>query len=397
MRLLFLTPLFPYPPDSGGALKTWTILEFLRNRYDLDVLCFRRAELTSEQRAYAETFPGSLLALQLDRPRGVRNLLRSYAAGVPLSIYRNASEEMSAFIARQLRSTDYNAVFVDQWLMAQYLPPEFRGRRFLHLHNAEAAVWRRQAEFESVPWRRWTVRLEAMRVRRYERSLLGQFDRVLAVSEGDRQELRELGRDPGNIEVLPNVPDPRLLALPPLDVASLPRDVLYLGTLSWQPNLQGLMAFVEAAFPAFAQALPGSKLIIAGSGAPARLQQLAATHREIELISPAPDAEALYRRARVFLEPVRGGGGTKLKVLNAMARGLPVVTTLDGAQGIEAASGEHILLGHNPQDLLGGLRQVLGDDALWRRLSESGRQLLAERYQPEQAFQPLAQALSEVR
>jgi glycosyltransferase involved in cell wall biosynthesis len=394
VRVLFLTPLFPYPPESGGAIKTWTLLEFLRDRCQLDVFCFQRAELTSEQRAYAETFPGSLLTLTLDRQRDARNLLRSYAAGVPLSVYRNASQQMIEFIGRQLAVTKYDAIFVDHWLMAQYLPAEFAGLRLLHLHNAESVVWRRQVPFERIPWRRWLLRLEALRVRRYERSLLGRFDRVFAVSEADRQELRELRRDAAPIDVLPNVPDPRLLALPALDPAALPKDVLYLGTLSWQPNLQGLLTFLDEAFPSFPLALPGSRLIIAGSGAPLRLRQLAGAHREIELVSPAPDAESLYRRARVFLEPVRGGGGTKLKVLNAMARGLPVVSTLDGAQGIEAVSGEHLLVGHGPQELLGGLQYLITDDAAWQRLSEAGRRLVAERYRPEQAFQPLAAVLA---
>ncbi|HZP27242.1 MAG TPA: glycosyltransferase family 4 protein [Dehalococcoidia bacterium] len=394
MRLLFLTPLFPYPPESGGAIKTWTLLEFLRDRCRLDVLCFHRSELTAEQRDYAEMFPGSLLALTLDRQRDARNLLRSYASGVPLSVYRNASPQMTEFVGRQLASTQYDAIFIDHWLMAQYLPEHFGGLRLLHLHNAESVVWRRQVQFERSAWRRWLLRLEAFRVRRYERSLLARFDHVFAVSEADRQELRELRRDAPPLDVLPNVPDPRLLAQPPLEPADLPKDVLYLGTLSWQPNLQGLSTFLEEAFPSFPLALPGSRLIIAGSGAPPRLRQLAGAYREIEMVSPAPDAESLYRRSRAFLEPVRGGGGTKLKVLNAMARGLPVVATLDGAQGIEAVSGEHLLVGQGPQELLGGLQRLMTDDALWQRLSENGRRLVAERYRPEQAFGPLAAVLA---
>ncbi|HXG35552.1 MAG TPA: glycosyltransferase family 4 protein, partial [Dehalococcoidia bacterium] len=203
-----------------------------------------------------------------------------------------------------------------------------------------------------------------------------------------------LGANPDRTSLLPNVPDPGLLERSGLSFDDAPPDVLYIGTLSWQPNAQGMQSFLREAMPKFADKLPGSRLMVAGSGPPSWLRDWAGRTPFLELVSPVLDVEALYRRARVFLEPVSGGGGTKLKVLNALARGLPVVTTPDGADGIAAIDGEHLLIGRDGDELLDRLSRVTQDRELWERLSKNGRELIRERYVPDIAYEPVAELLA---
>jgi len=263
------------------------------------------------------------------------------------------------------------------------------------MHNAESQVWERQAALEQNLVLRPLLRMEAKRVRNYERAILPRFDRVLAVSEEDREALISLGAAEDRVSVLPNVPDPGLLELPSLRFTS-PPDILYLGTLSWEPNAQGLHWFLKAVLPALRRELPGSRLVVAGSGPSRRLRDALRREDMVELMAAGGGVDGLYNRARAFVEPVQGGGGTKLKVLSALARGLPVVTTSAGAAGIDAVDGEHLLIRDTPEGIVSGLKSLLSDEALWRKLSENGRRLIEANYRPQVAYQPLSELLAAV-
>jgi glycosyltransferase involved in cell wall biosynthesis len=388
MRVLFLTPRQLGEPRSGGTIKSASVLAYLDARHDVDVACFRgRDEPVWIRDA------GQLVTVPLERGRSVRNLLTSYAGGVPLSIQRNRSAAMTERTAELVGANAYGAVFVDGWLMAQYVPDALAGIRLLHEHNAEHAMWRRHAELETNPFRRPAVRLEAGRVRRYEAGLLSRFDVVFAVSERDRDALDALGPSVPEIALLPNVADPALLERPELTPPTEPV-LLFLGTLSWPPNAEGLSRFLREDLPALPERAPGVRLVVAGSGASEELIRLVYRSRGAEFAGPVADDEGLYRRARCFVDVGVGGSGTKVKVLNALARGLPVVTGPDGAAGLEVTSGEHLLVGADHERLLAALERILRDDGLWTTLARNGRELIRRRYVPEVAFGALDVALA---
>ena len=393
MRVLFLSPELPHPADSGGTIKTSTILTYLGQRHEVHVLCFRRGPLTQEQTRWCATV-GRVETVPLNRGRTPLNLVLSYLRGMPLSIERNRSGRMAELVSARLRDGEYDAVFVDSWLMAQYLPPEFPGLALLHEHNAEHVLWHRQAQQERNPLLRALIRREHQRVRRYEASILPRFANVFAVSEVDRQELIELGAEPERLRVLPNLPERSLLECPGLSFGATEPMILYFGTLSWQPNLEGLEHFLRSVFPLVRQRMSDVRLVIAGKGAPSRLRGLARRTAGVEFLGPVADAEPLYRRARMFVEASPAGGGTRLKVLNALARGLPVVASAEGTEGLDAVPGEHLLMAADAESMVEAVCRLMADDGLWRALSENGRALVRGRYLAEVAYRPLDEVLS---
>lgn len=395
MRVLFLSWQLPHPADSGGTIKTASVLDYLRGRHDVHLLCLRRRPLSAGQGRWCEAF-GPAESVALDRGRNPVSLARSYLRGLPLSVERNRSPRMAELVSARLAEGSYEALFVDGWVMAQYVPSWFAGRALLHQHNAEHVMWRRAAEREPNPLLRALARLEYRRVRGYEASILRRFDTVFAVSEADRRAMVELGADPGRVQLLPNLPDPGLLAGPALSFADSEPVVLYFGTLSWAPNIEGLERFLRDVLPMVRERAPQTRFAVAGRGAPLRLQRLALGTPGVEFLGPVPDAEPLYRRARLFVEASRSGGGTRLKLLNALARGLPVVASPEAADGLDAVPGEHLLVAPDDDSMAEAVLRLLSDEGLWRRLSENGRALVGERYVAEAAYGALDEALSGV-
>ena len=392
MRILFLTSEVPYPARSGGTIKTISVLQHIQRDHEVHVLCLRSEPLSPEQVAWAAA-TGPVVTVALRRGRSAWNLLRSYGARVPMSVLRNRSRHMSRLASERLASGGFDAAFADGWLMAQYVPATFHGLRVLHEHNAEHVMWRRQADLETSFARKALVRLEHARVRAYESATVRRFDVVFVVSEEDRRALGGLGTRPGSMRLLPNVPQAGLLDRPPLQPPAEPT-LLFLGTLGWPPNAEGLRRFLRSGFPALRARRPDVRLDLAGTGAPRWLVRLASDTPGVELTGLVPDPEPLYRRARAFVEVGLGGSGTRVKVLNAMARGVPVVSLPWGVEGLNAVPGEHALVGRNEAELVDLLGEVLDDDARWRVLSDGGRRLVRERYVPEIAFASLDAALA---
>jgi glycosyltransferase involved in cell wall biosynthesis len=254
-------------------------------------------------------------------------------------------------------------------------------------------MWERHAAVERRPVRRALVRIEAARVRAYERSLVTRFDALFAVSDPDRRAFVALGSDPERTWVVPNVADPALLERPPLEPPAEPV-VLFFGTLSWPPNVEGVRGFLEQGVRPLRERIPGVRVVLAGRGADERLRALARTTPGVELVDDVADDETLYRRGRCFVDASVGGAGTRVKILNAMARGIPVVATGDAVSGLDTHGGVHLLEGGGPGSLAEPIARVLSDDDLWRRLSAEGRRLVRERYSPPGAFAALEGVLS---
>jgi glycosyltransferase involved in cell wall biosynthesis len=301
---------------------------------------------------------------------------------------------MRTIVEREVAEQPPDVIFVDGWLMAQYLPASFEGTTLLHEHNAEYQLWERQAQSSNGPIS-WVTAREATRVRKYEAAVLPRFDTVFVVSEEDRRALRQLGIENSRLRVLPNLPDPDLLDLPLPSFANTEPLVLYFGTLSWQPNIDGVLRFLGI-LPFIRKKLPEAGLLVAGKGAPAELRERVEKTDGAEFAGEVEDAEELYTRARVVVDAAKTGGGTRLKILNALARGIPVVASAEAARGLDIVQNEHLLVARNDHRFADAVISLLSDPAQWRILSQNGRALIHGRYSGENAFRPLDDVLARV-
>jgi len=395
LRILFLASQFPFPADSGATIKSLSIVEHLRRRrHEVRLIALTSAPLTREQEKWSVRLGGAR-TVQHSSPRNAWTLIRSYLARVPLSIERTRNAEMTTLVEAEVEDFRPDVVLADGWLMAQYVPDGFGGRKLLHEHNAEHELWDRQAELEG-GLRRLLARREAGRVRRYEAGLLRRFDTTFVVSPDDRRALGKIGGDLNRIKVLPNIPDATLLEEPAPSFKLTEPVVLYFGTLSWQPNIEGLQRYLSFGHKQIVKRAPASILLVAGKGASPELVRRMEQTSNVEFLGEVEEAEELYKRARVAVDSSRSGGGTRLKILNALARGIPVVASSEAARGLDIVPGEHLIVARNEHALIDGVTSLLQDEERWRVLSQNGRALIRAKYVPETAFEALDQTLARI-
>ena len=283
-------------------------------------------------------------------------------------------------------------VFLDHYEVFPYLPHNHQGLSVYHAHNAYFKTWQRYAELPGNPAMRLAAYLEARRVRHYESTVASLTDLTFA-APNDALELKKLGVEANKLHDTFHLGDDRQLELPELDHADTLKKLMYVGFLGWEPNAQGLLWFIEQVWPRLVERHPDLRFDIVGKNPDQRLRAAAARWDGISLKGFVPDLQEIYRDSRVSVAPLLFGSGMKVKVLDAMARGMPTVTTSVGAEGIDIEHARHLLVADNPQDMANEVDRLLTDPHLWQRLRINSRALISERYTWRQLFTQMHRTL----
>lgn len=382
-RVAFLTPANPIDADSGGKQFSLDRLLHLSELADIDVFCLKD---TSEQRhLLSEKLSGRPVysAGEL-KPRTALHWIESVIRGIPLSVWRNDVTELSQLIARH-RSTHYDVIYIDHWLMwpaSQQF--NVKARRILNLHNAEHLIFERAAQnYKGIM--RGALQLEAFRVRRYLRQIGAIADTIHAISETDRSELSAIGIQESRITAI----------LPCVDSSITPAGkphgrILFAGTLSWAPNAEGLEWFLREVLPN----LPVTKPIqVIGGEPPSTWRHLPASTK-VEFLGRVPSVDLFYKDAGVLIAPVFSGSGIKLKIVNSLARGLPVVTTTCGIEGFPPGWESAVRVCDDPLSFGQAVHDIINDIDGWKMASRQARQYAARYFSSETAQFKLKECLN---
>ena len=390
-KLLFITPELPFPAQSGGKVKSLKLLQALAERYQVTLAC----PLKLDDARHVEDFRAispctNHLHQAVNVPRNPVNLGVSYMRNVPLNVHRTHSEQLQTNIAAI--ADQHDVVFLDHYEVFPYLPKDYQGLTVYHAHNAYYKIWERYAQLPGNPAMRMAAHLEAGRVKRYEASVANTTDLVFA-APNDARELSLAGVAEGKIHDTFHLGDDQQLDLPDLQYANTQKKLMYVGFLGWEPNTQGLLWFIDQVWPSLVERHPDLRFDIVGKSPDQRLQQAAAYWEGITLKGFVPDLQRIYSDSRVSVAPLLFGSGMKVKVLDAMARGMPTVTTSVGAEGIDMESGKHLLVADEASDMAVHIDRLLTDPDLWWRLQTNSRALITERYTWRQLFSGMHRAL----
>jgi polysaccharide biosynthesis protein PslH len=381
-RLLFLAHLLPWPLEGGGQIKSYHFLKALSEDFDVTLLAFIRSE---SERASAEPLRElcaggiELVVLPRGKTRDLALAGRSLLTRSSFLIGRDDCAPMHAAVSKLLTGRRFAALHVDHLQMASYVPADTHGARVvLDEHNVEYRIPQRLAETRKNPLVRAFLAAEWRRMRDFERVALRRADRTIAVSDEDRQVLQELaGVSSDTIECVPIGVDTAYFG----DVHWEPgaSELLSIGTMYWPPNVDAALYFYREIFPKIRRQMPESTLCLVGPKPTAEVLALA-SDPAVSVTGLVPDIRPWAQKCGAFIVPLRSGSGMRVKILNAMAMGVPIVSTTVGAEGIEVTDGEDILLADAPEAFAAAAVRVLTDPALARRLASGGRSLMERLY-----------------
>lgn len=393
-RLLWLSQMIPYPPKAGVIMRSYNLLKAVAESFHVDLFCFNQsrflASLLPEARDPEQLASEELAKLvsrihveSIPAETGWRGKQRVAAASLlsklPYSINWLQSKRAQAALREFTADRDYAILHVDTEALIPYMSAAGRVRhRVLNHHNAEAHMMRRRAQKESKRARRAYFDLEATKLERFAKARFHEFDLHLVCSAEDRERLLELD-DSLAVEIVPNsvdVPAWENMAARVGDRKSL----LFIGGLDWYPNAAAAEFLAQQVWPLVRESIGGASLHFIGKAPPQWLKDVAARDPGIHSHGFVESLDDAYHDAGVFVCPINDGGGTKLKILDAMAHGVPVVAHPIAVEGIELVPGRDVLVGSTAEEMADCVKRVLEDENLAGKLRRNAYCTVNDKY-----------------
>jgi polysaccharide biosynthesis protein PslH len=352
MKVLWVNTNFLHPTTKGGQIRTLEMLRHLCRWHEIHYVAIAGPEQTEgPPRAHeysAKAYPFSYRIPQKPSPAFLLQLVGGIFSPVPLAVGRFHPPGMTAFLEKLMARERFDRAVVDHLAPAAYFP-DLR-HAVLFQHNVETVIWRRRVEHASGPGGRWYFQLQARRMFEFERRVSLTAGHIVAVSEADACQMRELfgvtrvtaiptGVNLGYFEP----PNPR----PAVPVAA---DLVFVGSMDWLPNMDGVLYFVREILPLIRRNRPDCSLAIVGRTPPPAITELAERDPRIHVTGTVPDIRPYLWNAAVSIVPLRIGGGTRLKIYEAMAARIAVVSTTIGAEGLAVHPPDDMRIADVPQD-----------------------------------------------
>jgi len=400
VRILFLTPDLPVPPDQGAKLRSLALIQAAAEHHEVHVLSFESPHVPDGplDASSLQAICKDVQLVPAPPPRSIVGRAFSMILGTdpfPDLARRLASAEFDEALGEKLAQTRFDVVQVEGLEMMGYhgaaRAANAATKVIYDAHNAETHLQRTMAAAEARDPRRWHAAfyslLQWSKLASYERIMVNAADMVLAVSEEDAAKLRGRQAEP---RVVPNGVDADAVAYQELS-AEPRRTMVFMGPLDYRPNADAARWLVRDVLPRIRKILPDARLRLVGRGSEH-------VHAEgVDSLGYVPDAAVELRRADALIVPMRMGSGTRFKVLEAMAAGVPVVSTPRGLAGISAEPGKHALVGRNPAELADAMAQALSDRTVARGIAASARSLVEQQYAWKRITPQYLKLLSEVR
>ena len=378
MRILFLSSWFPHPPDNGSKLRVFYLLRALAVQHVVTLVSFAFDTAAPEQAQNLREICAAVHVIMLNPiERNQAGSLRRFMSFDPVSAH--ALPEMTQLTGRILADRPFDAVVASTLTMMRYALHAPRDvTRVLENHNSLSRWMKERFHAQTNFAQRIRCWVSWQKARRFEGRTFRQFDLVTMVSEQDAQAACDaLGRVHERVAVVPNGVDCSYNR--PGLVQPLPATLIFNGALTYEANLDAMHYFLTEVYPLVKQQCPQVKLTITGSSAAVRLDSLP-MDSSVQLTGFVDDIRPVVSSASVCVAPIRQGGGTRLKILEAMALGTPVVATSKAVEGLDALPGEHILIGNDPATFARHTLALLNDPQLGLGIAAKARRLVEQRY-----------------
>ncbi|MGO9230529.1 MAG: glycosyltransferase [Bryobacteraceae bacterium] len=378
--MLVLTYGVPWPLNSGARIRDFNLLRPLAGAAEITLCCFAQDEVEIPDLAPLHEICGEVRVFRphsRSRRRRAGAFAKAVWSGVPLAMcpfyYAEFAAELRSIILRKA----IDVFQIEHSLLAGYVCAAPQGcRTVLSLHNIGSVQYGRMARLDIGVWGRAGFRAKAWLLGHSEARYAARFSQCIAVSSTDADLLRR--KNPSlAVSVVENGVD--CTSFPVLPEPASGNDLLFAGVLGYPPNADAVRYFCQEILPLVRRDVPGARLLIAGQSPPPDVRALAASDA-VSLLPDVADIVPCYQRARLAVVPLRAGGGTRLKILEAMALGRAVVSTTIGCEGLGVSPGRDILIADEPEAFAAGVVSLLRDTAARAALAARARQTVESAY-----------------
>ena len=374
MKILWVKAGKLLPVDTGGKIRSYNILRGLGKRHDVTLLSYYGgARDTSYETEIADHMPGTVTVCTGTPDSSVIDYARRLTNLAPYAVTKFTSQRVQSKVASLLEEERFDVAVCDFLAASLNFPLTLGTPTVLFQHNVESSLWSRQARHEPNFFKRAAFKLEAAKMLRYERAAVNRFHHVIAVSDADR-ELMKAMTDASRISVVPTGVDLTQFQANVEKKASEPL-VIFVGSMDWEANIDAMDYFCREIWPAVKTSVPAARLRIVGRNPHPRVKRLASD--SIEVTGTVASVIEHYREAAVNIVPLRVGGGTRLKIYEAMAMGKATVSTSIGAEGLDVNDGRDIMLADSSKKFADSVISLLTDAIKRERIEEAASEQAA--------------------
>jgi len=385
-----LTPYLPFPLMSGGQTRSYNLIKNLSKKHEITLFSLIKDDRERENIKELEKFCKKVKVFNRPaKPWTLSNIVRTGLSSYPFLVIRNLATEENQAIKDELTSHKYDLIHAETFYVMPHIPKTDIPILLVE-QTIEYLVYKHYVEKQALKLLRPILKIDVMKLKYWETFFWRGAKKVVAMSDSDKKQMDKLS--PGlSIDIVPNGIDAKFFE--ERKKQTVPK-VLYVGNFTWLQNIEAVTDLVEKVWPKIKKEVPEAVLWIVGMHMTDYIKNLKS--KDIEVTEGMPDIREAYRNSSVLVTPIKGPGGTRLKILEAMASSLPVVTTTVGAEGLGVENDREALINDNLEDLAKSAVRVLKNETLAKRLGETGRKFVEEQYTWEKSAEKLDRIYTEI-
>ncbi len=383
-----LTPYVPYPPSSGGQIRTLNLLKYLSRRHHITLVALYKNDDEKKYLPHLRHYCRKIyLCRRPEKPWQLTNIAKALFSLLPFLIVRNYSSEAKNVIDELLRTEHFDVIHAETFYIMPHIP-DTHIPIVLVEQTIEYKVY--QHFINSLPFYiRILLSIDILKLKYWERFYWRKASMVAAVSTADEKLIKKLEN---NIQtsIIPNGAGDEMIAGKLEDKNLKKPIIIFQGNFNWLQNVEAAKFLINEIYPGLIKIMPSAKIIISGQNAK-KINSLA--KHGIEIVDNQPGdlntIKTIFQNAALFIAPIFGPGGTRLKILAAMASGIPVISTRTGVEGLDVVDNKHVLIAHNNADFVKKSLYITKHPSFYQTIRTNAYQLVKEKYN----WQKIAQKL----
>lgn len=391
-NILMLTPYLPYPPISGGRMRTYSLVKRLQATYNITLVCFGRPEEQAFDLAPMRELCQAFIVIdRAPSPSALQAALLSMTSIKPITMRLYRSAEFANTVRRLLNEQQFDVVHVESFYMLQNLPSDCTIPILLSEPAIEYIAWWRHAKVAQPLYQRPAIALEALKMRIFEARVWQKASVVGVMSKVDAE---IVGR------FAPTAPAPNgvdVQFFQPAETPRRPATAIFMGDYKYFPNSDAVTYFVKDIMPHIRAKRPDFELFLLGKDPTPELIALSeAPNSGITITGLVPDTRPYLAQATLFICPLRSGSGTRFKLMEALASGLPVVTTTVGCEGLDPEPDTHMVVADTIEGFAAAVLRIIENPTIAHQLAEQGRAWVVENHAWEHSARLVANAYEQL-